>query len=115
MFYKKCPETLEMIDVDHYKYRWNVQFDNSTNTWFCNEVVIEQPINYSNITKKVLESVWPIDEQLKMINDYNTILEDICSEEGREEVLLKYRQFLIDRLAIKAKIRKDLLQYGIES
>lgn len=115
MFYKKHPETLEMIDVDHYKYRWNVKFDKSTNSWFCNEIVIEQPINYNNITKKVLESIWPIDEQLKMINDYNTILEDVCSEEGREEVLLKYRQFLIDRLAIKAKIRKDLLQYGIES
>lgn len=115
MFYRKCPEPLEMIDLDHYKYRWNIQYNEDQCAWSCNEIVIEKPITCNNITKRVLEYLWPIDIQVKMINEYNTALEGLCDKDIQKEYCMRYRQFLVERLAVKARIHKDLFEHGIEN
>ena len=114
MFYRKCPEAIEGIDADHYKYRWNIQYDKAFNCWSCNEIVIDVPLSNNKITQRVLEYLWPVSDQLKMINEFNAVQNELYDKDYSQIVIDRYNMFLINRQAVKDRIDEDCKEYGIE-
>lgn len=115
--YDERPEVLGSLGNGAYQYRWNisqVEVGNAENEWQCDEVTVWPTLTAAKITKAVIEEVWPLDEEQKLINEYNGAQMGIYSEEVATEKVEAYRTFLAERERLKAQVRADLVKIGIK-
>lgn len=119
--YDNQPEVLGALGNGAYRYRWNISevemdmgHDEVAKKWQCDEVTVWPTLTAAKITKAVIEEVWPMDVEQKMINEYNGAQMGIYAEEVAAEKVEAYRAFLAERERLKAQVRADLEKIGIK-
>lgn len=54
------------------------------------------------------------DRELKLINDYNSVMAGISLEEDKETVVNRYQDFLTKRIALKKQVEEDCKELSIK-
>lgn len=115
------PAKIERIGLKKIIYRWDIQSsllaDPMTDEPFTQyeyyQVVVYCPITANKITKKVIETVWPVDYEQKLVNDYNAAQLNLFDADTSQQIIDRYTQFLLERSALKAQIDADCVEAGI--
>ena len=97
---EECINTSEYGEVQHY--------------WKADTVKVYAPLSSNKILKAVLEQYYGQDKELKLINDYNSVMTGIILQEDKETVVNKYQDFLAKRLAIKRQVEEDCKELSIK-
>ena len=112
-FFDSLPQVLSDNNDGSITYRWNIeQVDEES--WSSNEVIVWEPISRRKITKAVIASIWDVDVEQKLINDFNTTNLSLFSEDENDDAISAYMSFLTERKNIKEMIRKDCERLNIK-
>ena len=112
-FFDSLPQVLSDNNDGSITYRWNIeQVDEES--WSSNEVIVWKPISRRKITKAVVTSIWDIDVEQKLINDFNATNLGLFSEDDNEDDISAYMSFLAERKNIKEMIKNDCKLLDIE-
>lgn len=102
--YNNLPLRLEAVGNGSFLYRWAIEkiLIEKETLWQCFEVLIFKTPTRENVTEAVLTALYPTNEEMKLINDYN------AAKEGVMDVsfIQIYRDFLTQRAALKLEIKK---------
>ena len=115
------PSVIEKIGLKKIIYRWNIQSrqlvdpmtDESYTQYEYYQVVVYCPITANKITQKVIETVWPVDYEQKLVNDYNAAQLNLFDADTTQLIIDRYTQFLQERAALKEQIDADCIEAGI--
>lgn len=107
-FFDSLPQVLSDNNDGSITYRWNIeQVDEES--WSSNEVIVWRPISRRKITKAVIASIWDVDVEQKLINDFNATSLGLFSEDENDNdyAIYAYMSFLTERKNIKEMIKND--------
>ncbi|MCX6222491.1 MAG: hypothetical protein NTZ69_16085 [Bacteroidia bacterium] len=117
--YDLQPEIFSANGNGSYTYRWGIQEVTMERTigevtttetkWQCNEVIVWGTVTREKIVATVIESIWGIDMEAKLLNDYNAAQMDILPA----EYIQRYKDFLNARKVTKDQINADCIEIGI--
>ena len=120
VFYDNKPEVLTKVGDGSYRYAWGIQpitieVDDMEpiHQFTANEVIVWSPITANRITQAVINAVWPVDYEQKLVNEYNAAMLGVYSEEVAKAKIEEYKSFLVERSALKARIDADCAKLGI--
>lgn len=119
VYYDNKPSILEAVGNGSYLYRWNIEevsfetFEGTTTQWMCDEVTVWSPISSNKILQTVLEDKYPNNREQKYINEYNSSLMGLYENEESEKKIQMYKDFLVEREAIKSQVDSDCNKLGI--
>ena len=115
------PKKLEPFGIGSYLYIFNIKENIDTlengeviHNWKADTVKVYAPLSSNKILKAVLEEYYGQDKELKLINDYNSVMAGITLEEDKDTVINKYQDFLAKRVAIKKQVEKDCKELAIK-
>lgn len=115
------PNKLEPYGIGSYLYVFNIEENIDTlengeviHNWKADTVKVYAPLSSNKILKAVLEEYYGQDKELKLINDYNSVMAGIALEEDKEVVVAKYQDFLAKRIAIKRQVEEDCKELAIK-
>ena len=112
-FFDSLPQVLSDNNDGSITYRWNIeQVDEES--WSSNEVIVWKPISRRKITKAVITSIWDVDVEQKLINDFNATNLSLFSEDENDDAISAYMSFLTERKNIKEMIKNDCKLLDIE-
>lgn len=117
--YDLQPEKYSDNGNGSFTYRWGIEEvqvtrqmgeGEATETkWQCNEVIVWGTVTREKIVATVIESLWGIDMEAKLLNDYNASKLLLLPEEYQQ----RYVNFLNERKQIKELINADCAEIGI--
>lgn len=119
-YYDIQPEVLTKVGDGSYRYAWDIQpitietENEPSNQFTANEVIVWSPITANRITRAVINAVWPLDYEQKLVNEYNAAILGVYPEEVANAKIEEYKAFLIERSALKARIDEDCAKLGIK-
>ncbi len=100
--YQNQPLKLEAVGNGSHLYRWAIaEITTEEGTvWECYEVVVWNEPTRSKVTEAVIKSLWHINAEAKLLNDYN------AANEGVLDISFKqlYIDFITERKAVKTEI-----------
>ena len=115
------PKKLEPFGNGLYLYIFNVEeciniseYREVRHYWKADTVKVYAPLSSNKILKAVLEEYYGQDKELKLINDYNSVMAGMILEEDKETIINRYQDFLAKRLAIKRQIEEDCKELSIK-
>ena len=112
-FFDSLPQVLSDNNDGSITYRWNIeQVDEES--WSSNEVIVWKPISRRKITKAVVASIWDINVEQKLINDFYATNLGLVSEDENGDAISAYMSFLSERKNIKEMIKNDCKLLDIE-
>lgn len=121
VFYDNKPATLTKVGDGSYRYAWDIQpitieinDMDPIQQFTANEVIVWSPITANRITQAVINAVWPLDYEQKLVNEYNAAMLGVYSEEVAKAKIEEYKAFLVERSALKAHIDADCAKLGIK-
>ena len=112
------PEIIEPVGNGSYRYRFNITEiipEDSVRRpyWEYDEVIVWQPFTANDITKAVIEYLWPASYEQKLLNEYNAAQLGIYTASVKEEKIKKYTEFLKQRAATKKQVEIDCKNLNI--
>lgn len=120
-YFDNKPNKLEPFGKASYLYVFNIEECISTlengdiiHNWKADTVKVCAPLNSNRILKAVIEEYYGQDRELKLINDYNSVMAGISLEEDKEAVVNRYQDFLAKRIALKKQIEEDCKELSIK-
>lgn len=122
-FYDKKPSMLEAVGNGSYRYLWGItevqqmpheEGREATTQWRCQEVTVWAPLSANKITEAVINELWPVGYEQKLINEYYSVQMGIITGEEAEAKVEAYREFLTKRAEAKAQVDKDWEEYQAE-
>lgn len=117
VFYDHEPSVLEPVGNGSYLYHWNIQVNESEDKvlqWQCQEVTVWPPLTANKITEVVINELWAPNYEQKLINEFNSAYLGLYTEDILEEKIEAYKQFLLNRQAIKDQIDNDCKMFEIK-
>ena len=115
------PNKLEPFDIGSFLYVFNIEENiitldnkNIVHNWKADAVKVYEPLSSNKILKAVLDEYYGQDKELKLINDYNSVMAGIDLEADKEAVVAKYQDFLVKRIAIKRQVEEDCKELSIK-
>lgn len=115
------PNKLEPYGIGSYLYVFNIEENIETledggirHNWKADTVKVYAPLSSNKILKAVLEEYYGQDKELKLINDYNSVMAGMTLEEDKDTVIGKYQDFLVKRIAIKRQVEEDCKELSIK-
>ena len=133
-YYDHQPSVFEAVGNGSTRYRFNIQEVEAGNAqtsgnepqqgegetrtqWQCDEVVVFAPLSANKITQAVISYKWDSDYEQKLINDYNAanlgLIDGSKSSEAAKAKIQAYKDFLLERAALKEQIDADCADHGI--
>lgn len=82
-------------------------------TYSALEFTINEPISQNAFIKDVLDEVYGIDYENKLINEYNSAILGLYSDEEKEVKIKSYNDFLSNRISLKSDIERICKENGI--
>lgn len=73
-------------------------------------LIVQWPLTRRNVFKSLLEALYPLDLELKLINDYNT---EMSSDNPNQEKINAYQVFLQDRETLRQQVINDCITHNI--
>jgi len=133
-YYDHQPSVFEAVGNGSTRYRFNIQKVEAGNAqtsgnepqqgegetrtqWQCDEVVVFAPLSANKITQAVISNKWDSDYEQKLINEYNAanlgLIDGSKSSEAAKAKIQAYKDFLLERAALKEQIDADCADHGI--
>lgn len=122
-FYDNQPSKLEPVGNGSYHYRYNIteiqklsqgeDVEQTQTQWECEEVTVWAPLSANKITEKVLTQRWDANYEQKLVNEYNSAQLGMMSVEEATKRINAYKEFLVERAALKALVDFDCKELGI--
>lgn len=129
-YYNEKPSVLEAVGNGNYLYRFDITETDAPSAdisaegqeqptkrkqWECEEVTVLPPITANGITEAVITSLFPLNYELKVINDFNGIqLNLFTDEEDASRKAQRYQEYLSERNRLKSIIDADCEALGID-
>ncbi len=89
----------------HYNFNVQQKTDEEENTYYEHDtLVVPWPLTRRNVFKSLIEAVYPLDMELKLINDYNA---EMQQENPDQSPIAAYNQFLQDRETLRQQVIND--------
>lgn len=124
--YDNEPSVLEAVGNGSHRYHYDIKAvktesaekssSEGTRTQYeCQEVIIWEPLTSNKITEAVIADKWDSNQEQKLINEYNAIQLGITTDKA--EISIKtaaYKEFLAERVRLKAIVDADCKTLGIE-
>lgn len=106
------PEIIEPVGNGSYRYRFNITEvipENSERRpyWEYDEVIVWQPFSANDITKAVIEYLWPASYEQKLLNEYNAAQLGVYDADKAKKKIADYKSFLDQREAVKEEVDKE--------
>jgi hypothetical protein len=97
----------DKVKTAHYNYNVQEQQDEEGETYYTHDtLVVPWPLTRRNVFKTLLEALYPLDFEIKLINDYNTEM-SIVPEQRDQSKIQAYQQFLSDRETLRQQVIND--------
>jgi hypothetical protein len=126
VIYDNEPSVLEAVGNGSHRYHYDIKAvetesaEKSSGTesktqYECHEVIVWEPITSNKITEAVIADKWDGNQEQKLINEYNAIQLGITTD--KTEIANKttaYKEFLEERVRLKAIVDADCKTLGIE-
>lgn len=132
-FYDVKPLNYEAVGNGSYIYRWDIKEEKVTREvvseaedseasqeektqYSCREVVVWPPVTANKITEAVISASIERDREMKLINDYYSVILGLFGEKQSGEAQAKteaYTQFLQMRADLKTQVDTDCEELGI--
>lgn len=120
-YYDEEPKKLSKVGNGSYRYVFNVEEkidileDGSVyHIWKAEEIVIYPPLSSNSLIKAVIEEYYGSDKELKLVNEYNAAMMGLILSPEKENIIQRYKDFLIKRASIKQMIEADCKELGIK-
>ena len=106
------PDIIEPVGNGSYRYRFNIteiipEDSERRPYWEYDEVIVWQPFSANDITKAVIEYLWPASYEQKLLNEYNAAQLGVYDADKAKKKIADYKSFLDQREAVKEKVDKD--------
>ena len=104
------PNTFESVGNGSVRYRFNVEEQTNEDgnaTYLYDEVIVWQPFTANDVTKAVIEHLWPASYEQKLLNEYNAAKLGVYDADKASQKIEEYKSFLEQREAVKEKVDKD--------
>jgi hypothetical protein len=108
------PNTFESVGNGSVRYRFNVEEQTNEGgnaTYLYDEVIVWQPFTANDITKAVIEYLWPASYEQKLLNEYNAAQLGVYDDDKAEKKIEEYKNFLVKREEVKNQIDEDIKTY----
>lgn len=113
VFYDKQPTNKEAVGNGNWLYRWDIkeeqvereEGEGSITQYSCYEVTVNGPITYEKCVSAVIRASYSEEEELAMINKFNSYNNDIISDES---IVEEYKAYLAYVAEVKAQVKSDL-------
>lgn len=121
-YYSQKPSKIEAVGNGSYLYRYNIKEEQTPQTeqteqqtqWSCEEVTVWAPLSANKITEKVLTERWDNNYEQKLVNEYNSAVMGMLSEDVAQKRKDAYMTFLQERTILKTQIDNDCKELGIK-
>lgn len=124
--YDNEPSVLEAVGNGSHRYHYDIKAvktesvekssgAESRTQYECQEVIVWEPLTSNKITEAVIADKWDGNKEQKLINEYNAIQLGITTDKA--EIAGKtaaYKEFLAERVRLKAIVDADCKTLGIE-
>lgn len=107
------PEIIEPVGNGSYRYRFNIaeiipEDSERRPYWEYDEIIVWQPFTANDITKAVIEYLWPASYEQKLLNEYHAAaLLGVYDADKAAKKIEEYESFLVQREKVKEKVDKD--------
>ena len=101
------PNAFESVGNGSVRYRFNVEEQTNEDgnaTYLYDEVIVWQPFTANDVTKAVIEYLWPASYEQKLLNEYNAAQLGVYDADKAEKKIDEYKSFLEQREAVKEEI-----------
>ena len=78
-----------------------------TTQWKSEDVVVFPPLSANKFLKAIIDYKWGNGREEKLINEYNSAVLNLYTEEECEEKIEAYKAFLLERKTLKQQVDKD--------
>lgn len=126
VIYDNEPSVLEAVGNGSHRYHYDIKAvetesaekssgAESKTQYECQEVIVWEPLTSNKITEAVIADKWDGNQEQKLINEYNAIQLGITTD--KTEIANKtaaYKEFLEERVRLKAIVDADCKTLGIE-
>ena len=126
VIYYNEPSVLEAVGNVSHRYHYDIKavktesaekssVTESKTQYECQEVIVWEPLASNKITKAVIADKWDGNQEQKLINEYNAVQLGITTDKA--EIAIKtaaYKEFLAERVRLKAIVDADCKTLGIE-
>lgn len=106
------PEIIEPVGNGSYRYRFNIaeiipEDSERRPYWEYDEIIVWQPFTANDITKAVIEYLWPASYEQKLLNEYNAAKLGVYDAEKAAKKIEEYKSFLEQREAVKEEVDEE--------
>ena len=106
------PTIIEPVGNGSYRYRFNLteiipEDSERRPYWEYDEVIVWQPFSANDITKAVIEYLWPASYEQKLLNEYNAAQLGVYDADKAKKKIADNKSFLDQREAVKEEIDKE--------
>lgn len=104
------PNTFESVGNGSVRYRFNIEAQTNEDgnaTYLYDEVIVWQPFTANDITKAVIEYLWPASYEQKLLNEYNAAQLGVYDASKAAKKIEEYKSFLEQREAVKEKVDEE--------
>lgn len=106
------PEIIEPVGNGSYRYRFNItevipEDSERRPYWEYDEVIVWQPFSANDITKAVIEYLWPASYEQKLLNEYNAAQLGVYDKKKSAAKIEEYKSFLEQREAVKEEVDNE--------
>lgn len=114
VFTTELPKSIQRLDSKSFYYRYDIK---STNRlidgkdlpgFMHNDLYVEGDLTQSEIMRSWLSSVYPMDQELKLLNDFNAFTSGITSDVTKKE---EYETYLERRKDFREQLAIDFETY----
>lgn len=104
------PSIFEEVGNGSVRYRFNIEEQTNEDgnaTYLYDEVIVWQPFTENDITKAVIEYLWPASYEQKLLNEYNAAQLGVYDAEKAAKKIEEYKSFLEQREAVKEEVDEE--------
>lgn len=99
------PSIFEEVGNGSVRYRFNIEENEQVYNY--DEVIVWQPFSANDITKAVIEYLWPASYEQKLLNEYNAAKLGVYDADKASQKIEEYKSFLEQREAVKEEVDKE--------
>lgn len=113
-YHNQKPNKITPLGGGKYSYCYNAEeLEGENKCWQSESVVVSGPLTSNKIIAAVLADAADINQEQKLINEYNAAVLGITPENA-EEARNRYADFLKRRHELKAMVESDCAELGIK-
>lgn len=121
-YYDERPAVLGAVGNGSFLYRYDIEEvaapamgdgEEARTQWTCEEVTVWSPVTANKITEAVIVDRWEASYEQKLVNEYNAAQLGLYGADEATEKEERYKTFLAQRAALKARVDADCATLNI--